>query len=370
MYIYEQPDWPQFYWDKSLINQKLTELRHQQGRLLGRMQAIGLHLQDEAVLQTLTQDVLKSSEIEGEVLDTAQVRSSLARRLGLDIGGVVPVDRHVDGVVEMMLDATRHYSQPLTKQRLFAWHGALFPTGYSGLAQITVGAWRDDANGPMQVVSGPIGRERVHYQAPPALKLEQEMDAFLTWFGSDSDMDPVLKAGLAHLWFVSVHPFDDGNGRMARAIADMALARSENSPQRFYSMSTQIRLECDTYYDLLESTQKSGLDITHWLDWFLDCLSRSIAAAQQMLALVLAKARFWEQMAGQSLNARQIKLINRLLDGFEGKLTSSKWAKLAKCSQDTAHRDITDLLQRGIMLKSAEGGRGTNYGLVAMNFLK
>ncbi len=363
MYIWELPDWPGFRWDQERLTRVLAQARHDQGRLLGRMEALGFPLRQEAELRTLTQDVLKSSEIEGEALDAEQVRSSIARRLGMDIGGLRPADRDVEGVVEMMLDATRGYDRPLTGERLFAWHASLFPTGRSGMTKIRVGAWRDDAGGPMEVVSGALGKERVHYVAPPAARLDAEIAAFLDWFDGETDIDPVLKAGLAHLWFVTVHPFDDGNGRIARAIADMALARSEGSAQRFYSMSAQIRLERSAYYGTLEAAQKGGMDVTDWQAWFLGCLGRAIAGAQDMLASVLLKARFWERFATEALNDRQIAVINRLLDGFEGKLTSSKWAKLAKCSQDTAYRDILDLMERGVLQKNPGGGRSTSYGL-------
>jgi Fic family protein len=327
------------------------------------MEALGFSLQQEAVLQTLTADVLKSSEIEGEKLDAALVRSSIARRLGVDIGALKPADRSVEGVVEMTLDATRRFDRPLTDERLFAWHASLFPTGRSGMTKIRVGAWRDDSKGPMQVVSGPMGREHVHYEAPKAERLGKEMRAFLEWFQANSRIDPVLKAGLAHLWFVTIHPFDDGNGRIARAVADMALARSENSPQRFYSMSAQIRQERDVYYDILEKTQKETLDITPWMEWFLGCLGRAIDSARTALSTVLAKARFEERIQGIPINERQRMIINRLLNGFEGKLTSSKYAKLTKCSQDTAHRDILALVERGILMQSPEGGRSTSYAL-------
>jgi Fic family protein len=362
-YIHELPDWPNFRWNEGLLVERLTALRHRQGRLVGRMEALGFDLRAEAVLATLTEDVLKSSEIEGEILDKAQVRSSIARRLGMDIGALSPADRHVEGVVEMMLDATQHYTEPLTGERLFGWHSALFPTGRSGMSKIIVGAWRDDNAGPMQVVSGPIGRERVHFEAPTAARLDTEVPVFLQWFGGDTRLDPVLKAAIAHLWIVTLHPFEDGNGRIARAIADMALARSEQSPQRFYSMSAQIRAERNTYYDLLESTQKGDLDITAWLEWFLGCLDRAIAGAENTLAGVLSKARFWEAIKTQPLNARQHAVINRLLDDFEGKLTSSKWAKLTKSSPDTALRDITDLVERGILVRDGAGGRSTSYSL-------
>ncbi len=363
MYIWQQPRWPDFTWDDERIATPLAKVRHDQGRLLGRMESLGFELQNEAVLQTLTEDVLKSSEIEGERLDPGQVRSSIARRLGMDIAGLVPADRNVEGVVEMMLDATGKYDHPLTEERLFDWHASLFPTGRSSMTKIRVGDWRDDTAEPMQVVSGPIGREQVHYEAPPAHKLAVEIAAFCSWFDRPAEMDQVLKAGLAHLWFVTVHPFDDGNGRIARAVADMVLARSEESSQRFYSMSAQIRAERSQYYDVLEHTQRGTLDITGWLEWFLACLSHAIDGAQQTLGGILFKARFWERFAHEPLSQRQIKVLNRVLDGFEGKLTSSKWAKLAKCSQDTAHRDIVDLLERGALVKNPGGGRSTSYSI-------
>jgi len=327
------------------------------------MTALGFQLRSEAVLATLTEDVLKSSEIEGDILDKEQVRSSVARRLGMDIGALAPTDRHVEGVVEMMLDATQNYMAPLTAERLFGWHAALFPTGRSGMSRIVVGAWRDDSSGPMQVVSGPIGRERVHYEAPAAGTLAAEMDAFLAWFESDQPIDPVLKAAIAHLWVVTIHPLDDGNGRIARAIADMALARSEKSPQRFYSMSAQIRQERKAYYDLLETTQKGDLEITRWLDWFLSCLGRAFEGAEATLANVLSKARFWETHREAAFNDRQRKVLNLLLEGFEGKLTNAKWATIAKTSPDTALRDLNDLVTRSVLVKDPAGGRSTSYSL-------
>jgi Fic family protein len=363
MYIHELQDWPRFDWNRERLAEPLAAVRHRQGRLIGHMEALGFNLRQEAVLQTLTADVLKSSEIEGEKLDAEQVRSSIARRLGMDIGALKPADRHVEGVVEMMLDATRHYDQALTTERLFSWHSSLFPTGRSGMTKINTGAWRDDSTGPMEVVSGPIGKERVHFQAPTAKRLDGEMRTFLEWFNANADIDPVLKAGLAHLWFVTIHPFDDGNGRIARAIADMVLARSENSPQRFYSMSAQIRQERAAYYDILEETQKGTLDITPWMEWFLGCLGRAIDGAQTLLGTVLAKARFWEAIAGSTINERQRLVLNRLLNGFEGKLTTSKYATLAKCSQDTALRDILPLVEHGILVRNPEGGRSTSYAL-------
>jgi Fic family protein len=362
-YIHERQDWPKFHWSQERLAHRVAAVRHRQGRLVGRMEALGFKLRAEAVLQSLTEDVVKSSEIEGERLDRELVRSSVARRLGMDAGGLKPADRHVDGVVEMMLDATQRYDSPLTAERLFGWHAALFPTGYSGTARIRVGAWRDDRAGPMQVVSGPIGRERVHYQAPPAARVEREMQAFLDWFNGDESTDPVLKAAVAHLWFVTLHPFDDGNGRIARAIADMALARSEQSPQRFYSMSAQIRAERKAFYDVLAAAQQGALDITAWLEWFLGCLERAFEGAEKILAEVLRKARFWERHGEEPLNERQRAILNRVLDGFEGKLTSTKWARLGKCSQDTASRDIDDLIRRGILVRNPGGGRSTSYSL-------
>jgi len=328
------------------------------------MEALGFQLQQEAVLRTLTEDVVKSSDIEGEKLDPDQVRSSIARRLGIDIGGLGSTDRTVEGVVEMTLDATRNYSEPLTAERLFSWHTLLFPTGRTGPHPIRVGSWRDDGSGPMQVVSGPVGRERVHYEAPPAEKVASEMSAFFDWFNSEKGgPDALLKAALSHFWFVAIHPFDDGNGRIARAIADLALARSEGSSQRFYSMSAQIRRERREYYAILERTQT--LDVTPWMEWFMGCLGRSIEASHATLSTALGKARFWQMHGALPANERQRLMINRLLDGFEGKLTTSKWAKLARCSADTALRDITDLVERGVLARNAGGGRSTSYALVA-----
>jgi Fic family protein len=363
-YIHERAGWPRFSWDHERISARLVDVRHRQGFLIGRMKGLGFQLQAEAVLNSLTEEVLKSSEIEGETLDRNQVRSSIARRLGLDIGGLTPAERDVEGVVEMMLDATQNYAEPLTGRRLFDWHAALFPTGRSGMSRTRVGAWRNDAKGPMQVVSGAIGKERVHYEAPSADRVRDEMRKFLKWFEKDHSTDLVLKAGVAHLWFVTIHPFDDGNGRIARAIADMVLARSEHSPQRFYSMSAQIRQERKEYYEILEATQKGELDITRWIEWFLGCLSRAFDRAEMILATVLDKARFWERFAKVEFNERQRAIVNRLLNGFEGKLTTSKWAKLAKCSQDTALRDIEDLIRKKVLVKDSAGGRSTSYSLV------
>jgi len=334
------------------------------------MEALGFPLQQEAVLQTLTEDVVKSSDIEGEKLDAVQVRSSIARRLGIDVGGVESSDRQVEGVVEMMLDATRNYDKPLTANRLFGWHASLFPAGRSGMRKVRIGAWRDDSTGPMQVVSGPVGRERVHFEAPATDRLETEMKRFLDWFNNKrdaADLDDVLAAGLAHLWFVTIHPFDDGNGRIARAIADMALARSERSSERFYSMSAQIRQERHDYYEILEHTQKGTLDVTPWMEWFLGCLGRAIDGAETTLAAVLRKARFWQARRDVPINQRQRLILNRLLDGFEGHLTTSKWAALTKCSSDTALRDILDLVERGFLMRNLRGGRSTSYSLVEVD---
>jgi Fic family protein len=364
MYIYEHKGWPEFTWAQARLAPLLAEARHWQGRLLGRMEQLGFPLREEATLQTLTQDVVKTSEIEGEKLDARQVRSSLARRMGLDIGALPPLDRNIEGIVEVMLDATRKHDAPLTQERLFGWHAALFPAGRSGMRRIVVGAWRTQESGDMQVVSGPIGKETIHYEAPGHDQLKKEMARFLKWCNTPSDMDPVLKSAQAHFWFVTIHPFDDGNGRMARAIADMMLARSENTSQRFYSMSSQIQRERNDYYLVLERCQKGSLDITEWMDWYLNCLKRAIGASEKILATVLAKADFWKTHVGESFNDRQRKVVNRLLDGFEGKLTSSKWAKLAKCSPDTALRDISDLLQRRILTRDEAGGRSTSYTLV------
>jgi Fic family protein len=362
-YIHELPDWPRFRWDSAGLAKQLAAVRLRQGRLIGRMQALGLREQEEAVLTTLTEDVLKSSEIEGEILDRDQVRSSIARRLGMDIGALAHADQNVEGVVEMMLDATQNFKSELTDERLFGWHASLFPTGRNSMSKIIVGAWRDDKSGSMRVVSGPIGREKVRYEAPAAGRLAAEMKSFLDWFNAEDNIDPVIKSALAHLWFVTIHPFADGNGRIARAIADMSLARSEDSSQRFYSMSAQIRLERKAYYDMLEATQKGELEITPWLAWFLGCLDRAFDGAEKTLAAVFRKADFWKKHAAAKINERQRDILNRLLDGFEGKLTSSKWALIEKCSPDTALRDIQDLVDQGILVKDEGGGRSTSYSL-------
>ena len=327
------------------------------------MEALGFHLQNEAFLETLTTDILKSTEIEGIILNKAEVRSSVARRLGIDIGGLSPTNRDIEGVVDMMFDATTNFDKPLTRQRLFNWHYALFPTGRSGMYKIIAGNWRDDSTGPMQVVSGAMGKEKVHYQAPPAHIIDEEITAFLNWFNKTDDIDLVLKASVAHLWFVTLHPFEDGNGRIARAIADMLLARSDGIPQRFYSMSSHIQKERKTYYEKLEKTQKGNLDITEWIYWFLNTLLAAIVNSEETLALVVRKHKFWNTHGTEINNERQKKVLNKLLGEFTGNLTSSKWAKIAKCSQDTALRDIQDLINKGILIKSDAGGRSTRYKL-------
>jgi Fic family protein len=362
-YIHQLPDWPHFKWDREKLANPLAAIRYRQGMLLGRMENMGFSIRAEAMLQTLTLDILKSSEIEGEILQPDQVRSSIARRLGIDIAGLVPADRHVEGIVEMMLDATQQYEQPLTDERLFGWHAALFPTARSGIQKIVTGAWRTNtAADPMLVISGALGKETVHFEAPPSAIIAKEMAPFINWFNNNKiDIDPVIKAAMAHLWFVTIHPFDDGNGRIARAITDMQLSRADGNAQRFYSMSAQIRKERNAYYDALEATQKGNLDITNWIQWFLACLERALAEVDKTLAAVLYKARFWENNSGAILNERQKEMLNKLLNEFEGKLTSSKWAKMMKCSQDTALRDIQDLVIKNILTKEESGGRSTSY---------
>lgn len=366
-YIWQSPEWPAWRCDLRALTGPLAEVSRAQGLLLGRLAEAGLGSRDQACLAALTDDVLKTSEIEGEQLNAASVRSSIARRLGVDIGALAPVDRHAEGVVDMVLDATQNSLATLTEARLFAWHAALFPTGRSGLSAITTGAWRDDAQGSMQVVSGPVGRQRVHFQAPPAEALPVQVARFLDWLNASAPEEPALiRAGLGHLWFVTLHPFDDGNGRIARAIGDLLLARADGSPQRFYSLSAQIQRERKAYYDMLERTQKGGLDVTEWLLWFLRMLAEAIRQAHGTLDAVLHKARFWQRLSGVVLNERQIKVLNRLLDGFEGKLTSGKWAALAKCSSDTALRDIMALVALGVLQRGSSGGRSTSYLLTPL----
>lgn len=363
-WIYENDGWPTLRWDDKALAAKLAEIRHRQGRLLGRMEQLGFEIRQEASLGTLTNDVVKSSAIEGEALDSEEVRSSLAKKLGIDIGGFKPTGRDVEGIVEIMLDATQNYAAPLTSERLFDWHAALFPTGRSGIRKITVGAWRPESAGAMQVISGPYGKEHVHYEAPEAARLDEEMNAFLEWFDADQGIDPVLKAGLAHFWFVTIHPFEDGNGRIARAIADMALARADRSKERFYSMSTQIEKDRKFYYDKLEAQQRSDLDVTDWLDWFLDCLDRAFENAETALGSVAFKARFWDIANRQGVNDRQRVVLNRMLGDFKGHMSTSKYAKIAKTSTDTALRDIKDLNERGLLIQNPGGGRSTSYRLL------
>ena len=362
-YIHKLSNWPNLYWDSEILVTQLASIRYQQGILLGRMREIGFDLRVEASLEMLTSDIVKSSEIEGELLDRKQVRSSLAKSLGIKIGGLVQSSRHIDGIVEMMLDATQHYQKPLTKVRLFGWHRVLFPKGTSGLHEITVGAWRLPEAGPMQIVSGYVGRERIHFEAPAAKRIEREMQLFLDWFNNIDNIDPMLKAGVAHFWFVTIHPFEDGNGRIARAIADMCLARADGISERFYSMSSSIEKERKIYYKTLESCQKGSLNITSWLKWFLACLGRAIENADKALEKVLYKSNIWRILDGRPINERQRKVINLLLGEFQGKLTTSKYAKLAKCSQDTALRDILILIDYGVIVKSMGSGRSTSYEL-------
>lgn len=360
-YIYEYNNWPQFTWDDKKIVVTLGKVRHLQGKIFGQMSALGFSIKEETILSTLTLDVLKSSEIEGEFLNQEQVRSSIAKKLGLDYAGIIHVDRNVEGVVEMMLDATQRYDMALDHERIFGWHAALFPTGWSGMHRIDTGCYRD---GEMQVVSGPMGKEKIHFQAPSAKLVKKEMDVFLNWFNKETAIDGVLKAAIAHFWFIIIHPFDDGNGRIARAISDMLLARSEGSSQRFYSLSNQILTEKKTYYEILQNVQHSSGVITDWLDWFLKCLFRALENTEETLKRVLQKADFWDKNKETILNSRQRLILNKLFDGFDGKLKSSKWAKIAKCSADTALRDIKDLIEKGILKQEESGGRSTNYELM------
>lgn len=364
-YIYQYHQWPKLTWDDKEIHVTLGLVRHLQGKVLGQMASLGFSIKEEAILSTLTLDVLKSSEIEGEMLNYEQVRSSIARKLGLEYAGLLHVDRNVEGVVEMMLDATQKYNEPLDHERLFGWHAALFPTGWSGMHRIDAGCYR---KGEMQVVSGPMGREKIHYQAPPPECVKQEMDAFLNWFNGETEIDVVLKAAIAHFWFIIIHPFDDGNGRIARAIADMQLARSEDSSQRFYSLSSEILIEKKGYYEVLQKVQYSSGDITEWLYWFLNCMHRALMVTDETMKRVLQKTNFWDKHKETDINSRQRLMLNKLYDGFDGKLTSSKWAKIAKCSADTALRDIKDLVEKGILKQEEQGGRSTNYQMIETNY--
>lgn len=363
MYIYNLQNWPVFEWNSKKLLPLLSHVRNNQGKLIGKMCALGFELRNEANLEILTQEIVKSTEIEGEFLEKEQVRSSIARRLGLEIAGLVHSNRNVDGIVNLMLDATGNFEQELTKERLFAWQSSLFPEGLSGMYKIITANWRDDSTGPMQVVSGALGKEKVHYQAPPAARIEHEMRIFLDWFNLDNSVDPVLKAAIAHLWFVTVHPFEDGNGRISRVLSDMLLARADEQSYRFYSMSVQIRKERNSYYDILEKTQSGGLDITNWLVWFLNCMLRAIENSEKVLGKIIFKHSFWIKFRETNLNQRQRKIVNMLLEDFDGVLNTTKWAKIGKCSQDTALRDIQDLIEKGILEKSLQGGRSTNYEL-------
>lgn len=360
-YIWQQTDWPTWSYDATTLSILLANAHQAQGRLLGKMQSLGFGVQQQTSLQVLTDDVLKTSEIEGEFLRPELVRSSVAKRLGIDIGGLSDSDRTVDGIVDIVMDATSKHTQDLSLDRLLSWHAALFPLGYSGIHKISAGQLRDDRLGPMQVISGAIGREKVHFEAPPASCLRSEITQFLNWFNASQSLDPYLKAGIAHLWFVTIHPFDDGNGRIGRAIADMALSRADQSRDRFYSLSSQIMKERQGYYLHLERSQKGSLDATEWLAWFLQCLINAIDSANSNLYSTLAKTQFWQHWQGVPFNERQIKLLNRLLDGFEGNLTNKKWSLIAKCSADTALRDITDLLDRGVLSRGSSSGRSTHY---------
>ena len=361
MYIYNNPNWPIFEWNNEKLLPLLSFVSKRQGKLIGKMGALGFELRNEANLEILTQEIIKSTEIEGEILDREQVRSSVARRLGLDVSGLVYSERHVDGIVDLMIDATRNYDKDLNKERLFSWHSALFQSGRSGMYRILAGQWRDDSTGPMQVVSGTLGKEKVHFQAPPAALIENEMRLFLDWFNLEHKTDLLLKAAIAHLWFVTIHPFEDGNGRIARALSDMLLARSDEQSYRFYSMSTQLRKERNSYYDMLEKTQKGSLDITNWLEWFLNALLHSIENSENVLEKIINKHYFWVKYARININDRQRKILNLLMDDFDGVLNTTKWAKIGKCSQDTALRDIQDLIEKEILVKSNQGGRSTNY---------
>ena len=363
IYIHEKDNWTDFTWNEKLISKELAETRNLQGRLLGKMESLGFDQQDEAVLNTLTLEIVKSSEIEGEILDLEQVRSSIARRLGIELAGAIESERHIDGIVEMMLDATQRYDLPITKDRLFGWHSVLFPTGWSNMYKITVADWRKDSAGPMQVVSGAMGKEKVHFEAPSSERIDSEMETLIQWIESENGIDPVLKSSIAHLWFITIHPFEDGNGRITRALTEMLLARSDKSVKRFYSMSSQIRIQRKQYYEILEKTQKGTSEITDWILWFLECLKNSFESTSELLSKILIKAEFWKINSKTILNERQQKMLNKLLDGFEGKLTTSKWGKICKCSQDTALRDVQDLIKKDMLRKEKSGGRSTNYKL-------
>jgi Fic family protein len=364
MWIHEHQHWPNFTWDIQALASKISELRYRQGRLLGRMEGIGFELKQEASLTTLTFDVIKSSAIEGENLNPIEVKSSIARNLGIDFAGLIPSSRKVDGIVEILLDATQCFSQSLTKERLFGWHAALFPTGRSGMHQITVGNWRPVEAGSMRVVSGPLGKEKIHFEAPMAERLNDEMSAFIQWFNQSESIDPLIMAGLAHFWFITIHPFEDGNGRIARAIGDMGLARADGTQYRFYSISSQFELERNDYYEQLEKQQRATPDVTQWLTWFFECLDRALNNAEVTLNRVFYKNQLWQMVNQKSINERQKNVINRMLEEtFTGFMNTSKYAKLTKCSTDTAFRDLKELKERGIFIQNPGGGRSTSYRL-------
>ena len=365
-FIYQKQEWPKFRWDNEYLLPKIGKVRNEQGKILGFMGSIGFELRKEASFEALTIDILNTNEIEGEILNRAEVRSSLARRLGMDLVGLIPSARNVDGVVDMMVDAIENNEQEISEERLYGWHSSLFPSGRSGMYKILTGQYRQDTTGPMQVVSGALGKEKIHFQAPSSEMVKMEMNKFIKWFNNEEHYDPVIKAGIAHLWFLTIHPFEDGNGRIARALTDLLLARADGVIQRYYSMSAQILQERKSYYEMLEKTQKGTLDITMWLDWFIDCLMKSLNASSDILSKVIAKAKFWNKYAMESFNDRQKIMLNKLMDDFFGKLTSKKWAKITKCSADTALRDIQDLISKGIIRKESAGGRSTNYEMVKL----
>lgn len=358
IYIHQLKNWPHLHWNEQEFISLLSEVRNLQGKLMGKVELLGFELKGEANLETLIQDVLQTSEIEGEILNPELVRSSIATRLGLEYSGLEHSDRNIEGIVELMLDATQNDNKVLTEERLFGWHSALFPTGRSGMHKIEVANWR---SGAMQVVSDGMGRETVHYEAPKAEQLVSEMEQFIDWYNNEQNLESLLKAAVAHLWFITIHPFDDGNGRIARAITDMQLSKADGVNQRFYSMSTEINKQKKSYYTILERTQKDDLDITEWIIWFLECLKNSILYSSVIVDKVVKKHQFWVKNAGLISNERQQKMINKLMDHFEGNLTTNKWAKITKTSPDTALRDITDLVNKRVLVKANSGGRSTHY---------
>ncbi len=361
IYIWQYPEWPSFTWNDSRLIALLSEVRNLEGKIQGMMGGLGFDVQSMTALNVMTEDVLRSNEIEGVILNSDKVRSSIAKHLGIDTAGLPQPDRYTEGVVQIMMDAVTNCNKPLTPERLFNWHAALFPTGRSGMYPITVGAYRTGGE-PMQIVSGAMGKEKVHYEAPPSDVVPDMMTDFLRWINSDNTVtDPVLKAAVAHLWFVAIHPFDDGNGRLTRTITDMQLAKADGFHLRFYSMSAEILREKKTYYEILEHTTSNSTDITEWLEWFLNTMKSSILRAEETVKRVVSKSSFWQRHREIPMNERQVKVVNMIWDGFTGKLTSSKWAKITKTSQATALRDITDLIEKGILIAAADGGRSSNY---------